>query len=162
MICRDSRGNEFSEMIRIDEDVVMKRFSPVMHCLAVVVADGEYLLGFNNWRKDWEIFGGCMEENESPRQCIVRECYEELGISDMRIDYIGLMRFHLVPDCFAKEYREEYGCLYGLTLKQEDLSEIERFRLDREEIAKIALLKDTSKDEKIAEIDNALLRYYGQ
>lgn len=161
MICKDSRGNEFVEMIDIEEDEAMKLFSPVTHCLAVVIVDDEYLLGWNNWRKDWEIFGGCIEEGESLRQCIVRECYEELGISNVRIDYIGLMRFNLVPDYFSTEYRKEYGCLYGIALKQEDLSKIEQFRLDREEIGKVALLKNISKDERIAEIDKALLNYYG-
>lgn len=160
MICKDSRGNEFVEMIDIGEDEVTKYFSPVTHCLAVVIVDGEYLLGWNNWRKDWEIFGGCIEDGESVRQCIVRECYEELGISNMQIDYIGLMHFHLAPDYFSTEYRKEYGCLYGITLKQEDLSKMEQFRLDREEIGKIALLKNIPKDERIAEIDHALLHYY--
>lgn len=160
MICKDAKGNELVEMIEIGEDEVMEHFSPVTHCLAVVMVDGEYLLGWNNWRREWEIFGGCIEEGESLRQCIVRECHEELGLSNRQIDYIGLMHLALVPDYFSTEHREEYGCLYGIALKKEDLSAIEQFRLDREEIGKIALLKDIPDNEKIAEIDHALLNYY--
>lgn len=37
---------------------------------------------------------------------------------------------------------------------------MEKSRLDREEIGKIALLKDISEEEKICEIDHALLNYY--
>lgn len=150
------------EVITIGEDEVMKQFSPVTHCLAVVIVDGEYLLGWNNWRKEWEIFGGCIEEGESPRDCIVRECQEELGISDMQIDYIGLMRLALVPDYFSTEYREEYGCLYGITLNQEDLLKMEQLRSDREEIGKITLLENIAEDEKISQIDHMLLNYYGR
>lgn len=160
MICKDSRGNEFVEMIDVDEIEAIEKFSPVTHCLAVVIVDGEYLLGWNNYRKVWEIFGGCMEKGESPRQCIIRECYEELGISNMKIDYVGLMHFNLVADYFSTEYRKEYGCLYGITLKQEEFAKMEKSRLDREEIGKIALLKDISEAEKICEIDHALLNYY--
>lgn len=78
----------------------------------------------------------------------------------MKIDYVGLMHFNLVPDYFSAEYRKEYGCLYGITLKQEEFDKIEKSRLDREEIGKIALLKDISEEEKICEIDHALLNYY--
>lgn len=78
----------------------------------------------------------------------------------MKIDYVGLMHFNLVPDYFSTEYRKEYGCLYGITLKQEEFDKIEKSRLDREEIGKIALLKDISEEEKICEIDHALLNYY--
>ncbi|MCM1245457.1 MAG: NUDIX hydrolase [Roseburia sp.] len=160
MICKDSRGNEFVEMINAKEKEVMEKFSPVTHCLAVVVVDGEYLLGWNNYRKVWETFGGCREEGESPRQCIICECYEELGLSDVKIDYVGLMHLNLVPDYFSTECREEYGCLYGITLKPEELKKIEQLRLDREEIGKISLLKNISEEEKICEIDRALLDYY--
>lgn len=159
MICKDARGNELIEMISIDEKAVMNRFSPVTHCLAVIIVDDDYLLGFNHWRKTWEIFGGCIEKGESPRQCIIRECYEELGIREREIDYIGLMHLNLIPDYFSTEYRKEYGCLYRIILQREDLSQIEKLRSDKEEIEKIALLHNIPKDEHISEIDYALLNF---
>ncbi len=57
--------------------------------------------------------------------------------------------------------RREYGGLFGIRLRPADLQKIETFRLDREEIGKVALLKDLGADEKIAEIDRELLNYYG-
>lgn len=158
MICKDLRGNEFIDIINIDEEEAMKRFSPITHCLAVVILDGDYLLGWNNWRKYWEIFGGCIEEGESMRQCIIRECYEELGISGVHIDYIGLMHLNLVPDYFSSQYREEYGGLYGICLE----GGTKRLKIDTEEIGGVALLKNIPRNEKIAEIDYALLNYYPQ
>ena len=76
------------------------------------------------------------------------------------MEYIGLMHLKLVPDYFSTEYRVEYGGLYGIKLQPEDLQKIEKYRLDREEIEKIALIKDISANEKIAEIDRELLTYY--
>ena len=160
MMVKDSKGNEFVELIHIDEDTAMEQYTPVTHCLAVVMVGSDYLLGWNRWRKDWETFGGCMEEGETMRECIIRECLEEIGLSDLPMEYIGLMHFHLVPDYFSTEYREEYGGLYGIKLQPEDLQIIEKYRLDREEIERVALLKDIDVKERIAEIDRELLNYY--
>lgn len=123
----------------------------------VVKVGGDYLFGWNNWREDWEIFGGCMEAGETMRECILRECREEIGISDIEAEYLGLMHLSLAPDYFAAKRRKEYGGLYGIKLPPEALEGIERHRLDREEIGKVALLKDIGPDERIAEIDRALL-----
>lgn len=160
MIIKDHRGNELVEIIDIDENAAMRQYAPVTHCLAVVMAGSDYLLGWNLWRKDWEIFGGCLEEGETMRQCIMRECLEEIGLSDLPIKYIGLMHLNMVPDYFSTEYRVEYGGLYGIKVQMADLPQIEKYRSDREDIERIALLKDIRADEKIAEIDRALLNYY--
>lgn len=32
--------------------------------MAIVKIGNEYLVGWNHWRKNWEIFGGCKEEVE--------------------------------------------------------------------------------------------------
>lgn len=160
MIIKDSRGNELVEILDIDESAVMGHHAPVTHCLAVVTVGGDYLLGWNHWRKDWEIFGGCMEAGETMRECVTRECLEELGLSGLPIEYIGLMHLKLVPDYFSPALREEYGGLYGIRLQPEDLPKIEECRIDRDEIERIALLKDISAEERIAEIDRELLNYY--
>lgn len=160
MSFKDSKGNELVEIIDVDENIAMEEYSPVTHCLAVVMAGSDYLLGWNKWRKDWETFGGCMESGETMRECITRECFEEIGILDVKIDYIGLMHFRLVPDYFSAEYRREYGGLYGIRLQPEDLQKIEAYHLDEEEIEKVALLKNIGANEKIAEIDRELLNHY--
>lgn len=162
MIIKDSRGNELVEILDIEEGGAMEQYAPVTHCLAVVMVGGDYLLGWNRWRKDWEIFGGCMEAGETMRECIVRECHEEIGLSHVQFEYIGLMHLKMVADYFSTEFREEYGGLYGIRLQPEELPGIENYRLDREEIEKVALLKNIGAHEKIAEIDKELLSYYGK
>lgn len=160
MIVKDYKGNELVEILAIDENGAMEQYAPVTHCLAVVMVGDDYLLGWNRWRKDWEVFGGCMEEGETMRECIMRECLEEIGLSDLQVDYIGLMHLKLMPDYFSAKCREEYGGLYGIKLPSEALQKIERYRQDREEIGKIAFLRDISAGERIAEIDKELLNYY--
>lgn len=153
----DDKGNELVQIINADEETAQQRYAPVTHCLAVVKVDGDYLLGWNKWRQDWEIFGGCLEAGETMRQCVQRECQEEIGIYDAQFQYIGLMDLNMVPDFFSNEYRKEYGGLYGICLRREDLLRIEQYRQDREEIGKVALLGEIGDDEKIAGIDRALL-----
>ena len=80
MIVVDRKGNKLLDIIDVNEADADKEYGPINHCLAVVKIGDDYLMGWNNWRKDWEIFGGCREENETLRECITRECKEELGI----------------------------------------------------------------------------------
>nr|WP_166380785.1 NUDIX hydrolase [Catellatospora methionotrophica] len=42
-------------------------------------ATGRALLVEPVYKDDWEIVGGCVDENESPRQAAIREVEEELG-----------------------------------------------------------------------------------
>lgn len=159
MIIKDAKGNELLEIIQVTEDFAEKSYSPVNHALVVVKIGNEYLMGWNHWRKNWEIFGGCKEEGESIRECIVREAYEELGLKDVKYEYLGLMHFKMAPGYFNKEWHEEYGALYGVTLSEDKLDEIEKYRSDKEEVEKLAFYRDI-KQERIAAIDEWLLTYY--
>ena len=80
-ICKDYDGNIFISMENIDE-YELKNKKEFTHCLAVVKIGNDYLLGWNKWRNRYEIFGGCVEDNETARECINRECFEELGIEN--------------------------------------------------------------------------------
>ena len=82
MIVKNAKGNELLDVIDVPEEQAEKMYKPVNHCLAVVKVGNDYLMGWNHWRKDWEIFGGCKEDGEDMRQCIIRECKEELGIEN--------------------------------------------------------------------------------
>ena len=116
-------------------------------------------MGFNHWRKGWEIFGGCPEEGETLRESMVREAREELGV-DCNPEWLGLAHFEMQPDYFSDTVREEYGAIYGVTLPQEYLELIEEKRIDREEIEKIALLKEIPVEEEIRELDRKLTEFY--
>ena len=157
-ILTDSDGNVFESFEKISEDNADK-LSELTHCLAVVKVNNDYLFGWNKWRNRYEIFGGCIENGETARFCIIRECCEELGI-DGDFEYLGTMRFLVMPDYFSNKERTEYGCLYGITIKDKTLCELSQQIKDRNEILKLALYSEIKENEPIAEIDEALIGFY--
>ncbi len=160
MIVKDGSENELLAIIDVPEEVAEQQYSPVTHALLVVKIGEDYLLGWNRWRQDWEIFGGCKEEGETLRQCVEREAEEELGITGIGYTYLGLMHYKMAPGYFNPEWHEEYGALYGVTLRSEMLKEIEAKRADKEEIERLAFYSQVKGKEKIAEIDERLLEYW--
>ena len=160
MIVADARGNELLEIINISEENADKEYEPINHCLIVVKIGNDYLMGWNKWRKDWEIFGGCREDNETLRECIVRECEEELGLKNLDFEYFGLMYYKMAPGYFNPEWHYEYGGLYGITLPEEYLQIIENYRTDKEEVERLAFYSEIKGKEEMAPIDEKLLEYW--
>ena len=160
MIIGDENGNELLKVIKVDEAEAETLYTPITHALVVVKIGQEYLMGWNKWRKDWEIFGGCKEEGESLRECIIREGYEELGLENVEYSYVGLMKLKLAPSYFSPDWREEYGGLFGITLSEDMLEVIEKYRTDKEEIEKLEFYSRINKGEKIAVMDEKLLDFW--
>lgn len=160
-ICKDNDGNVLISIENIDESLLSQ--NPLLtHCLAVVKLGNDYLLGWNKWRNRYETFGGCLEKGESPKACIERECYEELGVADTDMVYLGAMKFLLKPDYFSSEERIEYGGLYGVTLPDMTVEDINGNIKDKEEIGKLALYSKVKNTEPISAIDQKLLEYFGK
>ena len=159
-ICKDQDGNLLISIDEVDEEALSK--DPLFtHCLAVVKIGNDYLLNRNKWRNRYEIFGGCIEKGESAHECIVRECFEELGFISSDITYLGAMKFLLKPDYFSKSERIELGGLYGITLPgTTSLDDLYNNVADKEEIARLALYSQIKGKEPIALIDEKLLGYY--
>ncbi len=142
MIFRANNGAEIIERIRIDESEAIKKYTALNHVLVIVKTEVDYLLGWHKWRSDWETFGGRIEEGEGLRECIDRECREELGISGVKFEYLGIVHYKMPPDYWVKEWHEEYGGLYGILLSKENFDIIEKKRIDRDEIGEIAFYSD--------------------
>ena len=159
-ICKDQDGNLLISIDDIDEEELSK--DPLFtHCLAVVKVGDDYLLNRNKWRNRYEIFGGCIEKGESAHECIIRECFEELGFISSDVTYLGAMRFLLKPDYFSKNERIELGALYGITLPDAaNLDDLYNHVADKEEITSLALYSRIKGIEPIALIDEKLLEYY--
>jgi 8-oxo-dGTP diphosphatase len=161
MIFKSKNGAEIIEKIDVSEDKAVKKFPVLNHALVIVKIDNDYLLGWHKWRSDWETFGGLLEEGESLRECIARECEEELGLKDIQFEYLGVVHYYMPPDYWVKEWHEEYGGLYGVTLSKNAIPLIEQKRKDKDEIGEIALLSDLKKrEENIDEINEKLLEFY--
>ena len=92
---------------------------------------------------------------------MVREAKEELGI-ECSPEWLGLAHFEIQPDYFSNSVREEYGAIYGVSLPEGYLEIIEEKRIDREEIEKIAMLKDISPNDEIRALDRKLTEFYSK
>ncbi len=160
MIIKDARGNEFLGLVYVEEEQADKAYHPVNHARAVVKVGKDYLLGWNHWRKDWEIFGGCREKEETIRECIVRECKEELGIENVEFTYLGLMKYNMAPGYFNPAWHIEYGGFYGVTLPEDAINIIKKYREDREEIETLKFYGNIKRRDKISKIDEKLLDYW--
>ena len=161
MLIQDCNGNKLLEIIKTKEDDnIYSQYAPLTHSLIVVKIGTDYLMGWNHWRNDWEIFGGCMEKNENIRECIIRECNEELGLEENAYTYIGLMKYDMAPGYFNPLQHIEYGALFGITLPETSFEKIKINRKDKDEIEKLAFYNDVYGKEKIAEIDEVLLNYW--
>ena len=161
MIFKAKNGAEIIEKIAVSEKEALVRFPDINHALVVVKIEDDYLLGYHKWRDDWETFGGLVEEGESLRECIKRECEEELGITDVDFEYLGIVHYYMPPGYWVKEWHHEYGGLYGITLSREAIRTIEEKRRDKDEIGEIELYsKLKTREEKIDEINEKLLEFY--
>lgn len=161
MIFKAKNGAEIVERIYEDEVEALDKFADLNHALVIVKIDEDYLLGYHKWRDDWETFGGLLEEGENLRECIVRECEEELGITGVEFEYLGIVHYYMPPDYWNSEWHEEYGGLYGITLPGKYLQIIEGQRRDRDEIGAIGLYSELkTRAERIDQINEKLLEFY--
>lgn len=154
-------GAEIIEKITISEDEALQKFPDINHVLVIVKIENDYLLGYHKWRSDWETFGGILEKGESLRECITRECAEELGICNVEFEYLGIIHYYMPPGYWVKEWHNEYGGLYGITLSKDTIQVIEENRRDKEEIGEIKLYSELKAlNENIDEINEKLLELY--
>lgn len=159
MIVKDARGNEFLEFMPIHEEDAVQVCKPLTHSLAVVHLRDDFLLGWNQYRRQWEIFGGCMEKDETPRECVMRECCEEIGVESSDFAYLGMMKIKMMPDYYSPKERIEYGGLFCVSLDL-TIQNIENRRKDKKEIGRIDFYRNVKGKERIAEIDEKLLDYW--
>jgi len=145
----DANGNELLAFVSGDESDLGRLDPNVPLPLSLVVAqhEGDTLLVFNRWRREWELPGGMIDDGETPRAAAVREFVEETGQPEPQLSYAGVATFRLMPDS-----RVEYAAVYGVNLvgrsRFEPNDEIEMLAWwDGRTLADLSVL-----DEKIAQL----------
>jgi len=152
-IVSNPRGDKFLEFIQAEEDMV-PTFTPLTHALIVVKHQETFLLGFNREKQQWELPGGVLDEGESPRRCVIRECDEETSQHIEYPVYAGIMKFELQPTRWVPRTRIEYGVLYSA-----ELTTVHAFQPNAE-ISQICFWDRISEIGRIDPIDMTLLSYY--
>ena len=62
---------------------------------AFVIIESEkgYMLVYNKYYKCWELTGGNMEQGETPRDCVIRECKEESNQNISTLKFVGVAKY---------------------------------------------------------------------
>ena len=86
-----NNGFEFLEFISIKEAEI-NHYQPVAGSFAIIKCEGKYLLCYNVWRQQWEFPAGQREGDETPKECAIRELYEETGQVVADLEFKGLLK----------------------------------------------------------------------
>ncbi|WP_342598336.1 NUDIX hydrolase [Psychrobacillus sp. FSL H8-0483] len=86
-----NNGFELLEFISLKEKDI-DDYQPLAGSYAVIKCKEKYLLCYNKYRKQWEVPAGQREENETPKECALRELYEETGQIVTDIEFKGLLK----------------------------------------------------------------------
>ena len=147
MIPTKNNGFKFLEFIRIKE-VEINNYQPVAGSFAVLNCDGKYLFCYNIWRKQWELPAGRREEGETPKECAMRELYEETGQIVKDLEFKGLFKVGNIVDNSIK-----YNPVYFTVIES-----LQPF-IENEETSKIKLWDLNEEIGVIDEIDLKLLDF---
>jgi len=93
----DRKGDILFEFIHLanEEAIEPRAHSPLVASLVVAEHEGKVLLVFNRKRQNWELPSGRIEADESPRDCAIRELFEESGQSVNSLDFVGLAKIRV-------------------------------------------------------------------
>lgn len=91
MIIKNKCGYELLEYIPCDEQEIIN-YENITGAGIVVKVNDEFLIGFNNWRMQWEMPAGRIEKGESARQAAIRELFEETHQKVENIEFKGLFK----------------------------------------------------------------------
>lgn len=107
-----NNGYEFLDFIHVNEEE-MFGYTPIAGSFAVLTCSGKFLMGYNTWREQWELPAGQREDNETPKQCAIRELYEETGQIVNDLEFKGLSKVRNVSNGSIK-----YNPVYWTFIEQ--------------------------------------------
>ncbi len=91
MLAHNKSGWTLLEYLKVSEDDIGD-FDNVTGSFAVISVNGEYLIGFNSWRQQWEFPAGGIEPGETARDAAIRELYEETHQRQTDLEFKGLFK----------------------------------------------------------------------
>lgn len=111
------------------------QYDRVTGAYAIVCVKGRYLIGYNNWRKQWEFPAGGIEEGETPREAAERELWEETHQKISSLQFKGLAKV-MNPDGEIRYQAVYFG----------KKNELEKFKKQNNDEMDTILLWDLKED----------------
>ena len=102
----------FLDFLVVKEDEIYD-YHRLAGSFAVIKCNEKYLLCYNTSRKQWELPAGHREENETPKDCAIRELYEETGQIVSDLEFKGLLKIKNLSNDEVK-----YNPIYFTTLEE--------------------------------------------
>ena len=130
----DTKNNSFQFIdFIVVEETEIDNYHRLAGSYAVIKCDDKYLLCYNTLRKQWELPAGQRETNETPKDCAIRELYEETGQRVLNMEFRGLLKVKNIINGAIK-----YNPIYFTTLeklqpfqKNNETSEIQLWDLEQ-------------------------------
>ena len=132
-IVKDKRGNELLALIKGEEEQLINNpeYRPLTSSFVIIKSSKGFMLLKNRYRNEWELPGGMIDADETPRDCAIRECFEESGNTVTDLRFVGMLKFFLKPSHHLPEERIEYTALYcayldniGAFVPNEEMAEL--------------------------------------
>ncbi len=147
VIAKNRSGWILHEYINIPEEQISE-YQNVTGSYAVVKVGNKYLVGYNDWRKQWEFPAGGIEDGETARQAALRELVEETHQGNLNLEFKGLFK---VTDSHGKQ---KYQAVY---LGQKEALEPFAYS-ENDEMSKIRLWDMTEDIGYVDELDVAIVK----
>ncbi len=113
MTFSQNNGRTFVDFMKIEEQAIQTH-QPLGGSFAVIEHDSHFLLCYNIWRCQWEIPAGKREENETPKECAARELLEETGQQVGELQFVGLLKSHIIRTSSVQYNPVYYGHAHKL------------------------------------------------
>ena len=105
-------GLALLDFIKVSEEEMLDKqeYKPITGSLILVKCENKYLIAFNKKRKQWEMPAGGIEQGETPRECVIRELYEETSQIVDDISFKGLFKLYDKHKDIIKYQAMYLGC----------------------------------------------------
>lgn len=91
MLAKNKSGWILLEHLNMKEEEI-GNYENVTGAFAIVTVDGQYIIGYNKWRQQWEFCGGGIEPGETAREAAIRELFEETHQRVTELVFKGISR----------------------------------------------------------------------